>query len=257
MAFADYKTALVTGASGGMGWAIAERLRAKGLTVHALARNAEKLQELAAHCGAIPHVIDVSDTEAVSALVKDLEIDVLVNNAGVSRPGSILTSSAFDIDEQIDVNLRAALHLARLLLPGMMERDRGHIVNITSMAGHYEFGGHIAYHATKAAMHTVSRQLRVDAFGRRVRVTEISPGRVETDIFAKVEKIDPAEAKRKYYEGFEMPQVSDIADAVEYAVGTPQYVNINLIELLPTLQVPGGLRTAKRVGDDVILTGNK
>ncbi|MBT0781292.1 MULTISPECIES: SDR family oxidoreductase [Paracoccus] len=257
MAFADYKTALVTGASGGMGWAIAERLRAKGLAVHALARNAEKLQELAAHCGAIPHVIDVSDTEAVSALVKDLEIDVLVNNAGVSRPGSILTSSAFDIDEQIDVNLRAALHLARLLLPGMMERDRGHIVNITSMAGHYEFGGHIAYHATKAAMHTVSRQLRVDAFGRRVRVTEISPGRVETDIFAKVEKIDPAEAKRKYYEGFEMPQVSDIADAVEYAVGTPQYVNINLIELLPTLQVPGGLRTAKRVGDDVILTGNK
>lgn len=143
------------------------------------------------------------------------------------------------------------------MLPGMMERDRGHIVNITSMAGHYEFGGHIAYHATKAAMHTVSRQLRVDAFGRRVRVTEISPGRVETDIFAKVEKIDPAEAKRKYYEGFEMPQVSDIADAVEYAVGTPQYVNINLIELLPTLQVPGGLRTAKRVGDDVILTGNK
>ncbi|MDQ7262513.1 SDR family oxidoreductase [Paracoccus sp. PS-1] len=257
MAFSDYKTALVTGASGGMGWAIAERLRAKGLTVHALARNADKLQELADRCGVIPHAVDVSDTEAVTALVKDLEIDVLVNNAGVSRPGSILTSSAFDIDEQIDVNLRAALHLARLLLPGMMERDRGHIVNITSMAGHYEFGGHIAYHATKAAMHTVSRQLRVDAFGRRVRVTEISPGRVETDIFAKVEKIDPAEAKRKYYEGFEMPQVSDIADAVEYAVGTPQYVNINLIELLPTLQVPGGLRTAKRVGDDVILTGNK
>ncbi|MDF3854515.1 SDR family oxidoreductase [Paracoccus sp. P2] len=257
MAFSDYKTALVTGASGGMGWAIAERLRAKGLTVHALARNADKLQELADRCGVIPHAVDVSDTEAVTALVKDLEIDVLVNNAGVSRPGSILTSSAFDIDEQIDVNLRAALHLARLLLPGMMARDRGHIVNITSMAGHYEFGGHIAYHATKAAMHTVSRQLRVDAFGRRVRVTEISPGRVETDIFAKVEKIDPAEAKRKYYEGFEMPQVSDIADAVEYAVGTPQYVNINLIELLPTLQVPGGLRTAKRVGDDVILTGNK
>src|SRR5690606_18219031 len=224
---------------------------------HALARNADKLQELADRCGVIPHAVDVSDTEAVTALVKDLEIDVLVNNAGVSRPGSILTSSAFDIDEQIDVNLRAALHLARLLLPCMMERDRGHIVNITSMAGHYEFGGHIAYHATKAAMHTVSRQLRVDAFGRRVRVTEISPGRVETDIFAKVEKIDPAEAKRKYYEGFEMPQVSDIADAVEYAVGTPQYVNINLIELLPTLQVPGGLRTAKRVGDDVILTGNK
>ena len=257
MAFEDYTSALVTGASGGMGWAIAERLRARGLTVHALARNVTKLEDLQSHCGVIPHAIDVTDTEALAALVEGLEIDVLVNNAGVSRPGSILNSSAHDIDEQIDVNLRAVLHLARLTLPGMMERDRGHIVNISSMAGHYEFGGHIAYHATKAAMHTVSRQLRVDAFGRRIRVTEISPGRTETDIFAHVEKIDPDEARKKYFDGFEMPQTSDIADAVEYAVGTPHYVNINLIELLPTLQVPGGLRTAKRVGDEVILTGNK
>ncbi|WP_273687789.1 SDR family oxidoreductase [Ketogulonicigenium vulgare] len=257
MAFSDYKTALVTGASGGMGWAIASRLAQKGLKVHAFARSAEKLAQLQQECGVVPHVVDVTDTDAVTRAVSDLEIDVLVNNAGVSRPGSLLTSDAFDIDEQIDVNLRAGLHLARLILPGMMARDRGHIVNITSMAGHYEFGGHIAYHATKAAMHTVSRQLRVDAFGRRVRVTEISPGRTETDIFAHVEKIDPAEAKRKYFEGFEMPQTSDIADAVEYAVGAPQYVNIGLIELLPTLQVPGGLRTAKRVGDEVILTGNK
>ena len=257
MPFTDYKTALVTGAAGGMGAAITERLCAKGLTVHALSRNAEKLKELEDRFGAIPQVVDVTDTDALTDLLADIEIDILVNNAGVSRPGSILQSNAFDIDEQIDVNLRAVLHLSRLVLPGMMERDRGHIVNIGSMAGHYEFGGHIAYMATKAAVHTVSRQLRVDAFGRRVRVTEISPGRVETDIFAKVEKIDPAEAKRKYYEGFEMPQVSDIADAVEYAVGAPQYVNIGLIELLPTLQVPGGLRTARREGDEVILTGNK
>ena len=257
MPFSDYRTALVTGASGGMGRAIAERLAARGLTVYALARNAARLQELAESCGAIAMPVDVTDTDALTSALHGLEIDVLVNNAGVSRPGSILQSDAFDIDEQINVNLRAALHLSRLLLPGMMARDRGHIVNITSMAGHYEFGGHIAYHATKAAMHTVSRQLRVDAFGRRVRVTEISPGRTETDIFAHVEKIDPAEARRKYFEGFEMPQVSDIADAVDYAIGTPTCVNIGLIEILPTLQVPGGLRTAKRVGDDVILTGSK
>lgn len=257
MSFSDYTTALVTGASGGMGRAIAERLAARGLRVHALARSGDKLREIAVEGRIIPHQIDISDTAAVTELVQGLEIDVLVNNAGVSRPGSLIGSDAFDIDEQIDVNLRAALHLARLLLPGMMDRDRGHIVNITSMAGHYEFGGHIAYHATKAAMHSVSRQLRVDAFGRRVRVTEISPGRVETDIFAHVEKINPAEAKRKYFEGFEMPQVSDIADAVDYAVAAPHYVNIGLIELLPTLQVPGGLRTAKRVGDEVVLTGNK
>lgn len=257
MPYADYKTALVTGAAGGMGAAITERLCAQGLTVHALSRNADKLAELADRFGAIPQVVDVTDTDALAELTSGIEIDVLVNNAGVSRPGSLLQSNAFDIDEQIDVNLRAVLQLSRLVLPGMMERDRGHIINIGSMAGHYEFGGHIAYMATKAAVHTVSRQLRVDAFGRRVRVTEISPGRVETDIFAKVEKIDPAEAKRKYYEGFEMPQVSDIADAIDYAIGAPQYVNIGLIELLPTLQVPGGLRTARREGDEVILTGNK
>jgi len=257
MTIADYNVALVTGASEGMGRAIAERLRAKGLTVHGLARTSSKLQEVADSCGILPHAIDVTDTEAVTQLVKDLKIDVLVNNAGVSRPGNLLSSNAFDIDEQIDVNFRAGLQLCRLLLPGMMERDSGHIINITSMAAHYEFGGHIAYHATKAAMHVVSRQLRVDAFGRRVRVTEISPGRTETDIFAHVEKIDPAEAKAKYFEGFEMPQPSDIADAAEYALSAPQYVNIGMIELLPTLQVPGGLRTGKRVGDEVILTGNK
>lgn len=258
MPFSDYKTALVTGASGGMGRGIAERLAQKGLTVHAFARNAEKLEALAAEFdNIVPHAVDVTDLDAVTKELAPLEIDVLVNCAGVSRPGSLLQSNAFDIDEQIDVNLRACLHLARLLLPGMMERDNGHILNITSMAAHYEFGGHIAYHATKAAMHTVSRQLRVDAFGRRVRVTEISPGRVETDIFAHVEKISPEEAKAKYFEGFEMPQVSDIADAVDYAISTPKYVNIGMIELLPILQVPGGLRTAKRVGEEVVLTGNK
>lgn len=229
-----------------MGYAIAERLRQEGLEVHALARNEKSLAELAERTGVIPHVIDVTDTAALTAMLCGLAIDVLVNNAGVSRPGNILNSDAFDIDEQIDVNLRAALHLSRLILPGMVERNRGHIINITSIAGHYEFGGHTVYHATKAAMHTVSRQLRVDAYGRDVRVTEICPGRVETDIFARVEKIDPALAKQKYFADYEVPQPSDIADAVAYAIGTPSYVNIGLIEIMPTMQVPGGLRTGTR-----------
>lgn len=229
-----------------MGYAIAERLREEGLEVHALGRNEKSLAELAARTGAVPHVVDVTDTAAITQLVSGVEIDVLVNNAGVSRAGNILSSDAFDIDEQIDVNLRAALHLSRLILPGMVKRNRGHIVNITSIAGHYEFGGHTVYHATKAAMHTVSRQLRVDAYGRDVRVTEICPGRVETDIFARVEKIDPVLARQKYFADYEVPQPSDIADAVAYAIGTPHYVNVGLIEITPTLQVPGGLRTGTR-----------
>ncbi len=246
MPISDYKTALVTGASTGMGYAIAERLRSEGLEVHALARNGAALEELAERTGCIPHVVDVSDTKALEDLLSTLEIDVLVNNAGVSRAGNILTSDAFDIDEQIDVNLRAALHLSRLTLPGMLERNRGHIINITSIAGHYEFGGHTVYHATKAAMHTVSRQLRVDAYGHDVRVTEICPGRVETDIFARVQNIDPAEAKRQFFAEYACPQPTDIADAIAYAIGTPNYVNVGLIELMPTRQVPGGLRTGKR-----------
>ncbi len=246
MPFSDYKTALVTGASTGMGYAIAERLAREGLTVHGIGRNAEGLNKLADACGAIPHVVDVSDTAALTELVSGLEIDVLVNNAGVSRAGNILNANEFDIDEQIDVNLRAALQLARLTLPGMMERNCGHIVNITSIAGHYEFGGHTVYHATKAAMHTVSRQLRVDAYGKDIRVTEICPGRVETDIFARVLKVDPAEAYKRMYEDFECPKPSDIADAIAFAIAAPHYVNVGMIEIMPTLQVPGGLRTGTR-----------
>ncbi|GLQ09906.1 oxidoreductase [Devosia yakushimensis] len=246
MPFSDYKTALVTGASTGMGYAIAERLAREGVTVHGVGRNVEGLQKLADACGAIPHVVDVSDTAALTELVSGLEVDILVNNAGVSRAGNILSSNEFDIDEQIDVNLRAALQLARLTLPGMMARNRGHIVNITSIAGHYEFGGHTVYHATKAALHTVSRQLRVDAYGKDVRVTEICPGRIETDIFAKVQKLDPAEAHKRFFADFECPKPEDIADAVAFAIAAPHYVNVGMIEIMPTLQVPGGLRTGTR-----------
>lgn len=250
MPFSDYQTALVTGASGGMGRAIAERLHAEGLTVHAIARNGAALRDLAATTGCIPHELDISDTRALEALVPELEIDVLVNNAGVSRKGNILTSDAFDIDEQIDVNLRAAMHLSRLVLPGMIARDRGHILSISSIAGHYEFGGHTAYHVTKAGLHTLSRQLRVDAYGHRVRVTEICPGRVQTDIFARVEHISPEDARAQFFDGYEIPDVTDIADAVAYAIGTPACVNIGMIEIMPTMQVPGGLRTMRADGSE-------
>ena len=246
MSFSDYKTALVTGASTGIGFAIAERLSREGITVHGLGRSPAGLKQLAERTGCTTHVIDVTDTAALSGLVDGLEVDILVNNAGVSRAGNILTSDQFDIDEQIDVNLRAALQLARLTVPGMIERNRGHVVNITSIAGHYEFGGHTVYHATKAAMHTVSRQLRIDAYGSDVRVTEICPGRVETDIFARVQKIDPADARKQFFDDYDCPKPEDIADAVAFAVSVPAYVNVGLIEITPTRQVPGGLRTGKR-----------
>jgi NADP-dependent 3-hydroxy acid dehydrogenase YdfG len=182
--------------------------------------------------------------------LRDLEVDVLVNCAGVSRPGNILDSSAEDIDALVDVNLRAVLQLARLILPGMVERDLGHVINISSIAGIYNFFGHTAYHATKAALHQLSRQLRNDTMGRRIRVTEVCPGRVETEIFGRNMGGSP-EALRlaweTYYEGYESLTTDDIVACVDFAIDSPGHMNVSMLEVLPTFQVPGGLTFDRRI----------
>ncbi|MFE2443979.1 SDR family oxidoreductase [Stenotrophomonas sp. NPDC087984] len=245
MPFSDYKTALVTGASTGIGAVVVERLTKQGLEVHALARNVERLDDLARRTGCVPHAVDITDTPALTEELRGIDVDLLVNNAGVSRSGNILTADEFAIDEQIAVNVQAVLHLVRLVMPGMVERDLGHIVNISSIAAVYNFGGNTIYHATKSAVHTLSRQLRVDGYGRRIRVTEICPGRVETEIFGRLLG-DMEEAQRRYYDGYESLKPEDIADAIEFAVGSPRHVNIGHVEILPTFQVPGGLNFERR-----------
>jgi NADP-dependent 3-hydroxy acid dehydrogenase YdfG len=244
MPFSDYKTALVTGASSGIGAAVVERLRSEGLQVHALARGAKALAALAEKTACIPHALDVTDLAGITKLTREIEFDVLVNNAGVDRPKSFLNADPQDIDLLVDVNLRAVLHLCRLVVPGMVARDRGHVVNISSIAGAYNFGGNSTYHATKAAVSMLSRQLRIDAFGKRVRVTEICPGRVATDIFAHVHG-DSAETYERFVKGFELPEAADIANAIAFAIAAPVAVNIGHIEITPTLQVPGGLQTTR------------
>ncbi|MFJ7240838.1 SDR family oxidoreductase [Streptomyces olivaceus] len=247
MPFSDYRTALVTGASTGIGAVVVERLARRGLQVHAVARDAGRLAGLAERTGCVPHAVDITDTCALAEAVAGLEVDVLVNNAGVSRQGNILTADERAVDEQVAVNIQAVLHLVRLLMPGMVERDLGHIVNISSIAGVYNFGGNTIYHATKSAVHTLSRQLRVDGFGRRVRITEICPGRVETEIFGRLLG-DMEEAKRRFFDGYESLRPEDIADAIEFAVDSPRHVNIGHIEILPAFQVPGGLEFERRAG---------
>ena len=244
MPFSDYKTALVTGASSGIGAAVVERLRKEGLEVHAIARSAKNLDELATRTGCIPHVLDVTDLASLTRLTKEVPFDVLVNNAGVDRPNSILKATAEDIDLLVDVNLRAVLHLCNLVVPGMVARDRGHVVNISSIAGAYNFGGNSTYHATKAAVSMLSRQLRIDAFGKRVRVTEICPGRVATEIFAHVHGDSP-DTYERFVKGFELPEAADIANAIAFAIAAPVAVNIGHMEITPTLQVPGGLSTTR------------
>ncbi|WP_040698468.1 SDR family oxidoreductase [Nocardia vinacea] len=249
MPFDDYRTALVTGANTGMGAAITETLAKRGLIVYGVARDAARLDEVAARTGMIPLAVDITDTAALTSAVGQLEIDILVNNAGVSATGNILDAAPESVDAMVDVNLRAVLHLCRLLMPGMVERDLGHVVNISSIAGLYNFYGHTAYHATKAAIHQISRQLRNDVIGRRVRVTEICPGRVETEIFGRNLGGTP-EAMRAawetYYEGYESITTKDIADTIEFAIDAPRHVNLGLIEITPTFQVPGGLEFVRR-----------
>ena len=244
MPFSDYTKALVTGASSGIGKAVVERLAREGLEVHALARSADALKVLAECTGCIPHATDVRDLTAISKIAGSVAFDVLVNCAGVDRPNKFLQADQDDIELLIDVNLRAILHLCRLVVPGMVARDRGHVVNITSIAGAYNFGGNSIYHATKAAVSMLTRQLRVDAFGKRIRVTEICPGRVATDIFAHVHGAT-AETYAAFIEGFELPEAKDIADAIAFAIAAPVAVNIGLMEITPTLQVPAGLLTAR------------
>lgn len=246
MAFRDYRTVLVTGASSGIGAATVRRLVAEGLEVHAVARDEDRLAALAAETSCIPHALSVADLDAVTALARDTAFDVLINNAGQSRQGNILDNSAEDVDALVDINLRAVLHLTRLILPGMVERDRGHVINISSIAGHYAFaGGNTMYHATKAGIHALSQQLRCNLFGSRVRVTEISPARVETEVFGRLLG-DMAEAKRRFFDEYESLLPEDLARTIAFALDAPARMNVTFLEVMPTMQVVGGLNFAKK-----------
>jgi NADP-dependent 3-hydroxy acid dehydrogenase YdfG len=244
MAFGDYKTALVTGASSGIGAGVVERLTREGLAVHAVGRRRDRIEALAARTGCIPHVADVRDTAAMEAIAAPLAVDVLVNNAGVNRDGTITNATAEDLDDIVDVDLAAVLQTTRMVLSGMIARDRGHIVNIGSIAGLHSFPGHAAYHAVKAGVHAFSQNLRIDLHGKRIRVTEVCPGRTATEIFGKTIG-DAAEAQKRFLDGFATLQVNDIVEAIAFAIAAPWHVNISLMEIWPTYQVSGGLHFAR------------
>ncbi len=238
MALDDYKTALVTGASSGSGAAVVTALSARGVTVIAAARRQERLEALAKETGCTPLVVDLRDTKALYDALGELEVDILVNNAGLGRGFEALFEvRPEDIDTTLGTNVLAAVHVVRAVAPGMVTRKRGHIVNIGSIAGLYPIKSSI-YGASKGAIHLLSQNLRVELQGSGVRVTEICPGRVETEFFQVA--VGEAAAKEAY-SGFEIMLPQDIAEAIVYALDTPWRVNVSTIEMTATEQYVGGV----------------
>lgn len=232
-------TALVTGASSGIGAAVVRALVVSDWRVHALARRADRLAVLATETGCVPHAADVRDGPALERLVAEAAPDLLVNNAGLGAGITGLTGATrAEVAQTIETNVTAALELLRLTLPGMIARNRGHIVNIGSVAGMYPLVSAV-YGASKGAVRLMSQNLRLELRGTGVRVTEICPGRVSTEFYDAAVG-DAAVRERLKTTGIRELRPADIADAILYAVSTPPHVNVQTIELQPVEQSFGG-----------------
>lgn len=242
----DYRTALVTGASSGIGEATVRALAGRGIAVTALARRRDRLDALAAETGCETICLDLRDRDRLHAALDSRETDIVVNNAGTGLGMAGLVEAELDhIDAIAETNMAAALHVIRAVVPGMVARKRGHVVNIGSVAGLHPVRSAL-YGATKGAIHSLSQTLRLELLGSGVRVTEICPGRVRTQFFAA--GYDDKDEARRVTHGFALLEAADIADAVMYALDAPWWVNVATIEIVPTEQAFGGLKIAP-VGD--------
>jgi len=236
------KVAVVTGASSGIGAATSLLLANNGYRVLAAARRIDRLQELASRNENIEaHVLDVTDQSSVNSFMQaiaGIEIDVLVNNAG----GAFDSSSVLDSDPEIwkksfDVNVVGALRITKAIAPSMIKANKGHIVVLTSTAGHvaYENGG--SYVAAKFAERSLANTLRLELNGTPIRISEIAPGMVKTDEFAVVRNAGDKDKAAKVYEGVEHPLTAeDIAESIYWTVNLPAHVNIDSMVIRPVAQ---------------------
>ncbi len=232
----------ITGATAGIGAACARRFAASGSPLVLVGRRGERLETLAASldvpCRTV--VLDVRDRAAVEKAVEALDgpfadVEVLVNNAGLAL--GLTPAQEADPDDwetMVDTNVKGLLYCTRAILPGMVARRRGHVINLGSVAGSYPYpGGHV-YCGTKAFVHQFSLSLRADLLGTNVRVTSIEPGMVETE-FSEVRLRDPEAAKR-VYEGLTPLTADDIADTIHWVATRPAHVNVNRLEVMPVEQ---------------------
>ena len=247
--------AFVTGATSGFGAAICRRFARNGHRLIAAGRRAERLADLAAELGpAVARTIplDVRDAAAVQRAVAELPadlaaVDLLVNNAGLARglePAQ--RASLDDWMEMVDTNIKGLITLTRAILPGMVARDRGHVINIGSTAASWPYLGANVYGATKAFVHQFSLNLRADLMGTRVRVTVIHPGMAAGTEFSHVRFHGDDQRAAEVYQRTEPLQAEDVADTVHWVATLPAHVNVNSLELMPVAQSFAGFSVSRQ-----------
>jgi 3-hydroxy acid dehydrogenase/malonic semialdehyde reductase len=249
-------TALVTGATAGFGAAITRRLVGEGWRVIAAGRRQDRLDALAAELGdaILPLALDVTDAAAVAALPGSLPegwraVDALVNNAGLALGlAPAQTAELADWDTMVATNVSGLIHMTHALLPGMVERDRGHVINLGSIAGTYPYpGGHV-YGATKAFVRQFTMNLKADLVGTNVRVTDIEPGLCGGTEFSEVRFGGDKSKAAAVYAGTKPLTSEDIAEAVFWVLNLPAHVNINRMEMMPTCQAIGPFNIKRTQG---------
>ena len=242
---------LITGASSGIGAACAKVFANAGAKLILAARRLERLQELVELSDTTSvqyHLLqlDVSDRSAVESAISTLppgwsDIDILINNAGLSRGLDKLHEGDIqDWEEMIDTNIKGLLYLTRYVVPGMVKRDRGHVVNIGSIAGHQTYPRGNVYCGTKAAVRAISEGLKQDLLGTPIRVSSVDPGMVETE-FSEVRFHGDSDRASKVYQGVTPLTPDDVADVIFFCVTRPSHVNINEVVLMPVDQASATL----------------
>ncbi|MGP9519437.1 MULTISPECIES: SDR family NAD(P)-dependent oxidoreductase [unclassified Psychrobacter] len=245
---------LITGASAGFGKALAERLVTNGHRVIGCARRLDKLNALAETLGEafLPVVMDVSDTASIPQIIADLpdgfnQIDVLVNNAGLAlgtEPAH--KASLDDWMRMTDTNIKGLMALTHAVLPAMVDRDSGYIINVGSIAGSWPYFGGNVYGATKAFVKQFSLNLRADLIGTQVRVTNLEPGNVAGTEFSNVRYHGDDDKAAKVYDGFKTMTGEDIGDILLWLIESPAHINVNRLEVMPVAQTYNGLTIAKQ-----------
>ena len=244
------KTALITGATSGIGEAAARRFLADGWRVIGTGRRADRLDRLASELGESFRalILDMRDTAAFDQLAKDAgPIDLLINNAGLAPPMSALQTADQDpLDNVIETNITGLVALTRALLPGLVER-KGAIINLSSVAATYPYKGGAVYAGSKAFVRQFSLGLRCDLAGTGVRVTSIEPGMVETE-FTLVRTGGDQAASDALYNGADPMTADDIAATIHWVATLPPHLNINALELMPVRQSWAGFAVSRDVG---------